>query len=100
MNHFIETIKNLISRVLGETPSPEQQKEDLVRGLMAALRDTRPDELSCDEVFEVVDQYAEAIVQGKDAQELMPLVHHHINMCGECREELELLLEMMQIQTA
>ena len=100
MSQFIQTIKQLITRIMGQTTRPEQQKEQLVKGLMTALSNTREDEISCDEVYEVVDQYAEAVIEGKDVQTLMPLVYHHIHMCAVCREELELLLELIQLTTA
>ena len=100
MNNMVASIKKLIGRILGGTSPRDRQKEELVRGLMTALHNTRDKELGCDEIYDVIDQYAEAIVRGEDPGELMPYVNHHIDMCSECREELEMLLEMMKLQTA
>ena len=100
MSNIFESIKQWLARHTGGTSPQERQKEALVQGLMTALQMTRDNELGCDEIFEVIDQYAEAIMLGVDTEQLMPLVHHHIAMCGECREELEMLLEMMKLQAA
>ncbi|MDJ0753983.1 MAG: hypothetical protein QNJ45_10720 [Ardenticatenaceae bacterium] len=100
MSKFIQSVKQLIARILGQSSNTEDQKVELVKGLMGALELTQEVELGCDEVFEVIDKYAEAVVQGVDTRELMPLVYHHIEMCGECREELEMLLEMIELEAA
>jgi hypothetical protein len=64
-------------------------------GLLAALAVTQDVELSCDEVLDLLDQYAELAVSGEDVAKVMPLVHHHMQMCGDCREEFEALLRIL-----
>lgn len=59
---------------------------------------TRPDELSCDECFEQLDRFAELHLAGKSAAEAMPLVQDHLDRCGDCREEFELLLTALQAE--
>ncbi len=100
MSNFTHSIRQLIARILGQPSSRERKKDELVQGLMKALRDSREREIGCDEVYEVLDQYAEAVLKGVDTAELMPLVNHHIHMCHECREELEMLMEMLRLQMA
>ncbi len=56
----------------------------------------RDEELSCDEVYALVDQYAECVARGEDAAALMPLVKEHLQRCPGCQEELEALLRMIR----
>lgn len=100
MSNFIHTIRRMIAQILGQSSNKADQQALLVERIIGALGLTREHEASCDEVFDVIDKYAEAVVQGKDMRALMPLVHHHLQLCGACREELEMLLEMINLETA
>jgi hypothetical protein len=64
--------------------------------LLKMIANTKEVEFSCDDVYHLLDQYSEAVVQGNNAEELMPLVEHHIDMCPDCREEFEALLRVLQ----
>jgi hypothetical protein len=57
---------------------------------------TQKNEISCDEVYAVLDQFAEAVNRGEDILALMPLVKQHMDMCPDCREEYEAILRMLQ----
>jgi len=70
--------------------------EEVVPRLIRRLEKTREDELSCDEVFELIDQYAEANLPEEDSQRLKPLIRHHLDMCRECDEEYEALLRVLE----
>lgn len=67
---------------------------------MQMILNTREVEYSCDDVYDLLDQYAEMIARGEDVSRLMPLVKHHIEMCTDCREELEALLRVLQMSPA
>jgi hypothetical protein len=64
--------------------------------LAQALENTLPQEYSCAEVYQLLDQAAELAAQGADISTLMPLLHHHLEMCHDCREEYEALLNVLQ----
>lgn len=100
MSTIMNRVKKFIQRVLGQKSKPEQQKEEIVKGLVKALDMTQDRELACEEVFEVIDQYAELVVNGDAPEKLMPLVQHHLVMCGHCREEFEMLLDMLNVEAA
>lgn len=53
-------------------------------------------EISCDEVFAVLDQFAEAVHRGENVLIFMPLVRQHLDVCPACREQYEMLLSMLQ----
>lgn len=57
---------------------------------------TQEIELTCGEVFELLDQNAEMAANGEDVAEIMPLVKQHLEMCADCREEFEALLWVLQ----
>jgi hypothetical protein len=57
-------------------------------------------EYTCDDVLRLLDQFAEAVLHGKDAAQLMPLVHKHLEMCPDCREEFEALLRILRASNA
>lgn len=64
--------------------------------MVQALAMTEEHEISCDEVFAVLDEFAEAVQRGENVLLLMPLVRLHLDMCPDCREEYETLLSMLQ----
>lgn len=68
----------------------------VMRQLVRMLALTRTAEISCDEVYATLDQFAEAAHRGEDVLALMPLVGQHLEMCPDCREEYEALLRMLQ----
>jgi hypothetical protein len=90
--NWIEWIKQKVWRRRGSGASGSASAK---AGLLAALAVTQDVELSCDEVLDLLDQYAELAVSGEDVAKVMPLVHHHMQMCGDCREEFEALLRIL-----
>jgi hypothetical protein len=90
--NWIEWIKQKVWRRRGSSASRSASAK---AGLLAALAVTQDVELSCDEVLDLLDQYAELAVSGEDVEKVMPLVHHHMQMCGDCREEFEALLRIL-----
>jgi hypothetical protein len=84
--------KNVIRRLRGEPEFPEKAVVDL----MHRLQITHEEELSCDEVFALVDEYAEANQRGEDVAILKPLIRQHLDMCRECEEEYQALLSVLE----
>jgi hypothetical protein len=68
----------------------------VMQKLLQMLALTEQDELSCDEVYAVLDEFAEAAQRGENLLTFMPLVRQHMDMCPDCREEYEALLRTMQ----
>lgn len=80
--------------------SPHPQADPLLAPLLHSVAETRERELTCDEVHALLDQFAEAVLRGDDAARLMPLIQAHLDMCPDCREEYETLLQMMRADPA
>jgi len=70
--------------------------DELVTRIMHRLVVTDDEELSCDEVFALVDEYAEASQRGENVASLKPLIRHHLDTCRECDEEYQALLSILE----
>jgi hypothetical protein len=64
---------------------------------LAMMDMTHEQELSCDEVHDLIDQFAEMHLRGENPVHLFPLVQRHLDMCPECREEFEALLVALEV---
>jgi hypothetical protein len=93
-------LQRLLARLKRPQPAPfiAPLQPDQLAGMVQMIAATRPDELSCDECFEQLDRFAELQLAGKSAAEAMPLVQDHLDRCGDCREEFELLLAALQAE--
>jgi len=76
-------------------PKPNSAPDPAMQALLGMISMTDEQELSCDDVFALLDQFAEMVKRGEDASHLMPMVQKHLTMCPDCREEYEALLKMM-----
>ena len=86
-----------IFRKLTRTLRGEPKFTDaMVHRMITRLENTLEDELSCDEVFALVDEYAEASQRGEDVETLKPLIRHHLDMCRECDEEYMALIQVLE----
>ncbi len=64
----------------------------IIRSIVA----TRDDEIGCADCFRELDRFVELVLDGKNADEALPLVRHHLDLCGDCREEYEVLIEAIR----
>ena len=70
-----------------------------VRRIVHAIEATAESEIACEEVYRLLDEYADLLVRGEDPARVYPQVEHHLKMCLDCREELEALLEALRVTT-
>ena len=92
---LMQFFKNLFRSGKGDATSisggmAEQQSEKMKK-IMAMLSQTREVELTCDEVFALLDEFTELAAQGEDVRQLMPLVQQHLDTCPDCRDEYKVL---------
>jgi hypothetical protein len=69
---------------------------EILQELFRQIDNTLEEEYSCEEVLALMDQFAEACITDEDASRLMPLVQHHLDLCSDCRDEIEALLRILQ----
>jgi hypothetical protein len=74
----------------------QADKSAMMEKMLAMLSNTRDKELTCDEVFALLDQFTELAARGEDVSKLMPLVQQHLDMCEDCREEYNVLESIVQ----
>src|SRR5512143_1456755 len=77
----------------------EALPNEAVLGFLHVLESVQEEGCSCDEVFSKIDEYVEREVDKKDAEDLMPLVREHLDLCPECCEEYEALLDILEKTT-
>jgi hypothetical protein len=64
--------------------------------LLQSALDTEDYEISCSECFNLLDQYADLLLDGTDPSEIMPTVKQHLKHCPTCTYEFETLMVMIQ----
>ena len=60
------------------------------------IAETREEEIGCVECFAQMDKFVDQLLEGKHPEEAMPLVEHHLNMCKDCQEEFQALLDALK----
>ena len=89
-------IKQFFHKFTRKLRGEPELSDAAVENIMHRLLKTHEEELSCDEVFALVDEYAEADLRGEDVTTLKPLIRHHLDMCRECEEEYQALLRVLE----
>ena len=64
--------------------------------LLKSALETEEFEIDCEECYELLDMYAELLLDGADADEIMPTVKQHLKQCNCCVHELEALMVIIQ----
>ena len=89
-------IRALIQRIRTSFNHRQEYPNEVVSGFLRVLESVREQEISCDEIYKKIDEYVEREVNKKDAAQLMPLIREHLDICQECCEEYEALLDVLQ----
>ncbi len=62
------------------------------------IAETEPDEISCSECLDRISAYVEAEQAGKEPAQEMTQVTQHLVQCQVCREEYEVLSELVALE--
>jgi hypothetical protein len=89
-------IRELIQRVRNRLRPQEELPNEAVLGFLRVLENVRAEELSCEEIYSKLDEYVECELDCKDAAHVMPLIREHLDICHECCEEYEALLDVVE----
>ncbi len=91
-------IKSVIQKIRNffQPPKEEELRDEVIVKFLRILEDVRAEDMSCDEMFNRLDEFVEAEVESHDAEKLMPLVREHLDMCDHCEEEYEALLDVLE----
>jgi hypothetical protein len=64
--------------------------------LMHLLEQTQEGLYTCQETFDLLDEYVEQVNSRQDAAILMPYVKRHLDHCPDCYEAYETLLTILE----
>lgn len=68
---------------------------EAVLEMLRVLENAREEDIPCGEIHLRLDEYVEREIDKKDAARLMPLIREHLDVCEECCEEYEALLDVL-----
>jgi predicted anti-sigma-YlaC factor YlaD len=74
--------------------------EDHRRELITRLLGPAEPEVSCEECFELLDEYVDLELAGADADRRLPGMREHLQGCPACREDHESLRDFVRLQRA
>jgi hypothetical protein len=91
-------IKDIIQRIRDNIhPAPVPKLEDeMVLKFVQILENLRHEEMSCEEMYARLDEFVEREAKTHDAAKIMPLIREHIDMCPECCDTYEALLDIVE----
>ena len=89
-------IKELIQRVRNALAPHDELSNEAVQGFLRVLEQARQEELSCQEIDAKLDEYVELEVKKEDAAHIMPLIREHLDLCTDCCDEYEALLDVVE----
>jgi hypothetical protein len=68
--------------------------------LIARLLGPASPEVSCEECFELLDEYVDLELAGADANRRLPGMREHLQGCPACHEDHESLRDFVRLQGA
>jgi hypothetical protein len=89
-------IRAIIQKIKSSFNHHEEVPNEAVLGFLRVLESVREEDASCDEIYARIDEYVEREVDKKDAAQLLPLIREHLDICSECCEEYQALLDILK----
>ncbi len=90
------SIKTIFQRIQNTIKPQEELQDEVVLKLLQILERVRAEDMSCDDLYALLDQFVEREVHSKDAAKIMPLIREHLDMCPPCYEVYESLLTVLE----
>ena len=92
-------IPDIIKRIRSSLGLQKKLPKETVIGIIHVLETMPDEEINCEELFARLDEYVDREVDQKDAAQIMPIIREHLDVCPECCEEYEALLEVLNKST-
>ena len=73
----------------------DRHSEPEVTGMLARVLGPVGPEVTCEQCFELLDQYVDLDVAGADADARLPGMQAHLTGCPACREDYEGLRDLV-----
>ena len=93
-------IQDIIKRIRHSLGSQQELTNEAVLGILRVLDEVPVEEISCAELYARLDEYVQREVDKKDAAFLMPVIREHLDVCPDCCEEYEALLDVLNKTSA
>ena len=71
-------------------------QDEVVLKFLRVLENMQHEEMSCEEMYAQLDEFVEQEVKSHDAARIMPLIQEHIDMCPDCCDEYQALLDILE----
>jgi len=94
---LIDEMKRLFNSFRRKS-TPKRDSADYMTKLLTMLAMTDARELGCDQVLQALAEFAEMNQRGEDITQLMPMVRQHLNLCPDCMEEYQALIEALAFE--
>ena len=88
-------IQDIIKQIRTSLGLQKELSNEAVIGILRVLDEVPVEEISCADLYTKLDEYVDREVDKKDAAYLMPVIREHLDMCPECCEEYEALLDVL-----
>ena len=96
MTNLTEKLRQLIRRVNPKKGGTADLHEAEIVKLLHLIDDDATADLSCEATYSLLDEFAELYAADQaTAVTLMPFVKHHLEKCGHCQENFNILLEIL-----
>jgi len=89
-------IQEIIQRIRKTLSPRDELSNEAVKGFLRVLEQARQEELSCLEIDARLDEYVELEIKKEDAAHIMPLIREHLDLCSDCCDEYEALLDVVE----
>ena len=67
-----------------------------IQTLVGLIVTTEPDQISCDDCFGQIGEFAEKSLEGRDLPQGMQVIQRHLTQCPCCKGEYEALLDALK----
>jgi hypothetical protein len=88
-------IQDIIKQIRVSLGLKKDLSDNAVMGILRVLDEVPGEEITCAELYSKLDEYVEREVDQKDAAYIMPVIREHLDVCPECCEEYEALLDVL-----
>ena len=88
-------IKSLLQRIQHTFKPQEELQDEAVLKFLHILENARAEEMSCGDLYAHLDEFVEREINSKDAEKIAPLIREHLDICSDCCEEYEALLDVI-----
>lgn len=89
-------LKDLFKNFFGK-PAPQlEMTDEVVLKIIKILEQARAEEITCDDMFAQLDEFAEHKFYGRNVEKIAPLLREHLEICNGCHEEYAALLSVLE----